>query len=102
MVDGGLLGTMKPSAFLINTARGPLVVEEDLAGALRGGVLAGAALDVVGREPMELASPLPGTPNLIVTPHIAWATLAARRNLMRATVANVRAFLDGKPINVVN
>lgn len=102
MVDGGLLGTMKPSAFLINTARGPLVVEEDLAGALRGGVLAGAALDVVGREPMEPASPLPGTPNLIVTPHIAWATLAARRNLMRATVANVRAFLDGKPINVVN
>lgn len=102
MVDAGLLRTMKPGAFLLNTARGPLVVEEDLAVAIREGVIAGAALDVVRREPMEAASPLLHAPNLIITPHIAWATLAARRNLMRQTVNNVRAFLAGEPVNVVN
>lgn len=102
MVDAALLQRMKPTAHLVNTARGALIVEEDLANALRKGEIAGAALDVITREPMAPNSPLLGVPNLLVTPHIAWATLAARQNLMKATAENLRAFLSGNPINVVN
>jgi glycerate dehydrogenase len=102
MVNKALLGHMKPTAYLINTSRGPLVKDADLAEALRQGKLAGAALDVVSTEPMPSDNPLLEAPNITITPHIAWATLAARRRLMQTTAENVAAFLAGKPINVVN
>ena len=101
-VDAALLSGMKPSAFLLNTGRGALINEQDLATALRNGQLAGAALDVVSREPIPADNPLLDAPNCIITPHIAWAALAARRRLMAQTAANVAAFLAGKPVNVVN
>ncbi|HVM97450.1 MAG TPA: D-2-hydroxyacid dehydrogenase [Candidatus Acidoferrales bacterium] len=101
-VNAGLLQRMKPTAFLINTARGALIEEGDLAAALNQGLLAGAALDVLSNEPMSKDNPLATARNCIITPHIAWASLAARRRLMAATVQNVRAFIDGRPINVVN
>ena len=102
MVNKALLGRMKPTAYLINTSRGPLVKDADLAEALRQGKLAGAALDVVSTEPILPDNPLLKAPNITITPHIAWAALAARRRLMKITAENVAAFLAGKPINVVN
>jgi glycerate dehydrogenase len=101
-VDTALLRRMRPGAFLINTARGALIDEHALAATLAAGALAGAALDVVSTEPIAADNPLLLAPRCILTPHIAWATLAARRRLMATTVANVRAFLAGHPINVVN
>jgi len=100
-VDRALLATMKPTAWLLNTARGGLVDEQALADALAAGVIAGAGLDVVSIEPMRPDNPLLGAPRCIITPHNAWATLAARRRLMETTVENVRAFLAGRPVNVV-
>ena len=101
-VNRSLLTGMKPSTFLINTARGGLVNEPDLAAALRKGTIAGAAVDVVSREPIAPDNPLLGAPNCLITPHLAWASLAARRRLMAQTAANVAAFLAGEPVNVVN
>lgn len=101
-VDRNLLRTMKRSAVFINTARGGLVDELALADALRAGELAGAAVDVVSTEPMRADNPLLHAPHCIITPHIAWGSLAARRRLMVATVKNVEAFLADDPINVVN
>ncbi len=92
----------KPTAFLINTARGPLVREQDLADALNAGRLGGAALDVLGQEPPAADNPLLTARNCIITPHIAWATAAARGRLMATAVENVQAFVAGKPRNVVN
>jgi glycerate dehydrogenase len=102
LVNAARLATMKPGAFLINTGRGPLVVEQDLADALNAGRIAGAALDVLSLEPPQRNNPLLGAKNCIVTPHIAWATHSSRSRLMDVAVANLRAFLDGKPQNVVN
>jgi glycerate dehydrogenase len=96
------LSIMKPSAVLINTARGPLVVEQDLAAALNDGKLAAAALDVVSREPIDPGNPLLTARNCYLTPHIAWATREARARLMEVAVGNVRAYVEGKPLNVVN
>jgi glycerate dehydrogenase len=101
-VNRDLLQLMRPTAFLINTARGALVDETDLAAALSEGRLAGAAVDVVSAEPMHADNPLLAARNCIITPHIAWASLAARQRLMTATVKNVKAFLAGRPTNVVN
>ncbi len=102
LIDAAALAWMKPSALLLNTSRGPLVVEADLAAALRAGRLAGAALDVLAEEPPRADNPLLSAPNCLVTPHHAWATQAARRRLMGVAVDNVRAFLAGAPRNVVN
>jgi glycerate dehydrogenase len=102
LVNRDRLMRMKPTAFLINTARGPLIVEADLADALTAGRLAGAAVDVVSVEPIRPNNPLLKAPNCLITPHIAWATADARRRLMDATIANIEAFLEGRPVNVVN
>ena len=102
MVNKALLERMKSSAYLINTSRGPLVKDADLAEALRQGKLGGAALDVVSTEPIPPDNPLLQAPNITITPHVAWAALAARRRLMQVTAGNVAAFIAGKPINLVN
>jgi glycerate dehydrogenase len=101
-MNDGRLRLMKPSAFLINTSRGPLVVDQDLADALNAGRLAGAAVDVLSVEPPVSGNPLIGAKNCLVTPHIAWATREARGRLLEVGVANVAAFLRGKPENVVS
>jgi glycerate dehydrogenase len=101
-VNTDLLRSMKPSSYLLNLARGGLINEQDLASALKNGTIAGAGLDVVAHEPMLAGNPLLNAPNCIITPHIAWASLAARRRLMHIVTANVSAFLAGSPINVVN
>ena len=102
LVSAARLSRMKPTAFLINTSRGPLVDEAALAAALRAGRLAGAGLDVLSVEPPPADHPLVGLPNCHITPHIAWATRAARQRLMATAVENLRAFIAGKPQNVVN
>lgn len=96
------LKLMKPSAFLLNTSRGPIIVDEDLADALNNDVIAGAGIDVLSAEPPPKDNPLFGAKNCIITPHIAWATREARKRLMDITVNNLKSFLDGKPVNVVN
>lgn len=101
-VNAALLCRMKKTALLINTGRGGLINEQDLADALNSGTLAGAGLDVVSREPVLADNPLLGARNCLITPHIAWAALAARRRLMAQSAANVAAFLTGDPMNVVN
>ncbi len=101
-VNAGRLATMKPTAFFLNTSRGLLVNESDLAAALNAGQIAGAGLDVLAVEPPRADNPLLTAKNCIMTPHIAWATKAARARLMRIAVENLRAFLEGKPVNVVN
>ena len=102
LVNAARLSTMRPSALLINAARGPLVNEADLADALARGVIAGAALDVLSQEPPPPENPLLRAPRCVITPHNAWATLAARKRAMQIATANVRAILAGAPINVVS
>ncbi len=101
LVSWPLLQTMKRSAILINTARGPLLNEADVARALKEGIIAHAGLDVLSAEPPPADNPLLSAPNCFILPHVAWASFAARQRLMHETVENVRAFLDGKPRNVV-
>jgi glycerate dehydrogenase len=93
---------MKHGAILINTARGPLVNENDVAEALKSGQLAGYGADVMCQEPPSPDNPLFAQPNASITPHVAWATIEARERLMAIAIANVKAFLEGKPVNVVN
>lgn len=102
MVNTRQLGRMQRHALLVNTSRGGLVNEHDLAAALSSGQIAGAAVDVVSREPIVADNPLLTAPNCLITPHMAWSSLAARQRLMQTTAENVTAFLAGKPINVVN
>jgi glycerate dehydrogenase len=102
MVNRERLQLVKPSAFLINTSRGGLIVEQDLAESLNEGRLAGAAVDVVAQEPIQPDNSLLSARNCLITPHIAWATREARSRLLAATVANVANFLAGRPTNVVN
>ncbi len=101
LIDGRRLALMKPTAFLINTSRGPLMVNRDLAAALNDGRLAGAGLDVLSVEPPAEHNPLLSARNCLVTPHIAWATREARDRLMPTVVDNLAAFLAGKPQNAV-
>jgi glycerate dehydrogenase len=102
LVNARRLSQMKPTALLINTSRGGLVDEPALAEALNAGRLAGAALDVLAAEPPSASNPLLTARNCLITPHLAWATRAARSRLMHVAVENVRAFLQGRPGNVVN
>jgi glycerate dehydrogenase len=102
LVDAQRLALMKPTAFLLNTSRGPLIDEVALAKALNAGGLAGAGLDVLSTEPPPYTNPLLEAKNCLITPHIAWASRAARSRLMQTAVANLRCFLSGKPENVVN
>lgn len=101
MVCWERLTRMKPTAFLINTARGGLISELDLARALHTGRIAGAALDVLAEEPPNPDNPLLTASRCIITPHLAWTTLASRGRLIRATADNVRALLSGSPQNLV-
>jgi glycerate dehydrogenase len=102
LVDARRLGLMKPSAFLVNTARGALVDEAALAAALDAGRIAGAGLDVLSVEPPPPSNPLLRAKNCVITPHVAWATRNARRRLIEATAGNLQAFAAGRPRNVVN
>lgn len=101
MVDTKRLKSMKPSAILINTGRGPLVKDDELAEALNANVIAAYGADVMTVEPPESNNPLLKAKNCYLTPHIAWATREARQRLMRICRDNIKAFLDGKPVNVV-
>jgi len=101
LMNEAKLKLMKPSAFLINAARGPLVKETDVIAALEAGVIAGAGLDVQEVEPLEPDSPLFSTKNLFLTPHIGWQRLESRQKLVDTTISNVAAILAGKPENVV-
>lgn len=96
------LQLMKPSAYLLNTSRGPVIVDHDLAEALNNDVIAGAGIDVLSTEPPPAGNPLFTAKNCIITPHIAWATKEARSRLMDITVNNLNAFLKGAPVNVVS
>jgi glycerate dehydrogenase len=104
MIDRGLLQAMKSDALLLNTARGAIVNETDLAACLREGVIAGAGLDVLSREPPPADHPLlaPDIPNLIVTPHNAWASRSARQAALDQLAAVIEAFVAGRPLNRVN
>lgn len=102
LVDARRLALMKPTAYLINTSRGPLVNETDLAAALNSGRIAGAGLDVLSVEPPAADHPLFTARNCVITPHLAWASVAARRRLLGIVAANLRAFIDGTPANVVS
>ena len=101
MINRDSLAQMKKTAYLINTSRGPLVVENDLADFLNEGRIAGAAMDVLGVEPPDKLCPLLTAKNCYITPHIAWATLASRERLMSIAVKNIKSYLAGKPQNVV-
>ena len=102
LINAERLALMKPTALLINTGRGALINETDLAAALHQGRLGGAGLDVLTLEPPPATNPLLHAPNCVITPHIAWATKAARQRLIAEVAANVAAILAGRPRHVVN
>ena len=102
MIGAKNIARMKDGAILINTARGPLVDEAALAAALESGKLKGAACDVISAEPMKADNPLKDAPNIIVTPHMAWAPIESRKRIQDCTLRSIQAFLDGHPINTVN
>ncbi|CAG4988518.1 Hydroxypyruvate reductase [Dyadobacter sp. CECT 9275] len=102
LINTERLSWMKPTAYLLNTGRGPLINEQDLADALQNGVIAGAGLDVLSVEPPKPDNPLLTAPNCIITPHIAWASFEARQRLLQMVADNLSAFQHGKPVNVVS
>jgi glycerate dehydrogenase len=102
LINAPNLARMKPTAFLLNTSRGPIVVEEDLAEALNTNRIAGAGIDVLSAEPPPPGNPLFGAKNCLITPHISWATKEARARLMKGSLANLAAWQSGAPTNVVN
>ena len=102
MINKDSIKNMKDGVIIINTARGALIVEQDLKDALAAGKIAGAACDVVSQEPINADNPLLSAPNIILTPHIAWAPKEARVRLMNIAVNNLAEFLKGNPVNIVN
>lgn len=102
LINKDTIGKMKDSAILINTARGGLLNEQDVADALRCGKLRYAAVDVVSKEPIDPNNPLLSAPNCIITPHMAWAPVESRLRLLDCTVQSIEGFLAGKPVNTVN
>lgn len=102
MINKATIAKMKDGVILINNSRGQLIDETDVAEALKSGKLAAAGLDVVYTEPIKADNPLLKAPNCIITPHMSWGAKEARQRIMDITVSNVKAFLDGKPVNVVN
>lgn len=102
LVNAARLAQMKSSSYLVNTSRGPIIVAQDLADALNAGRIAGAGLDVLTVEPPPADNPLLTAKNCYLTPHISWATSAARERLMQMTIDNLKAFLAGTPQNIVN
>ncbi len=102
IINKGNIGKMKDGVIILNTSRGPLIVEEDLAAALNSGKVAAAAVDVVSTEPIGLDNPLMKAKNCIITPHIAWAPKESRERLMGIAVDNLAAYINGKPVNIVN
>lgn len=102
IINSDSISKMKDGVYIVNTARGGLIVEEDLRNALESGKVGGAAVDVVSTEPIKEDNPLLGAKNIIITPHIAWAAKNARERLLDKAVRNLEAFMFGKPINVVN
>lgn len=102
MVNASFLRRMKNTAFLINTARGGLICEHDLKAALESGEIAGAGVDVLSAEPARADNPLLSSEKCIITPHIAWASFEARSRLMEIFKENVKGFVSGKPVHVVN
>ncbi len=102
LINRETLALMKPTAFLINTARGGVVEEAALCEALKNGIIAGAAIDVLDQEPMYDNHPYLGCPNIIITPHVAWAAVESRTRLISRVADNLSAFISGNPINVVN
>lgn len=101
LINKNTLALMKPSAFLLNTSRGPLIVDRDLADALNAEKIAGAGIDVLSVEPPSPDNPLLSAKNCVITPHIAWASFAARQRLMETAVSNVSRFLAGAPQNAI-
>ena len=102
MVNKDSIARMKDGVILLNTARGPLICEQDLANALALGKVSYAAMDVVETEPIPENSPLLTAPNVFITPHIAWAAKETRQRLMDIAVANLAAYVQKNPIHVVN
>lgn len=102
IINRDTIAKMKDGVILLNNSRGPLIVEQDLADALNSGKVYAAGLDVVSTEPVKPDNPLLGAKNCIITPHISWAAREARQRIMDITVANIQAFMDGKPVNAVN
>ena len=102
IINAKTLSQMKKSAFLLNTGRGPLINEQDLADALQNGVIAGAGLDVLSTEPPAVDNLLLSAPNCMITPHIAWASFEARKRLLQITADNMRTFINGNTQNVVS
>ena len=102
IINASSIAKMKRGALLVNTGRGPLVNEQDVADALISGQLGGYGADVMCQEPPSADNPLFSAPNAYITPHVAWATYEARQRLMAIATGNVKAFIDGAPVNVVN
>lgn len=102
IINKDTISKMKNNVMIINNSRGPLIVEEDLAEALNSGKVAGAALDVVSSEPIKADNPLLEAKNCIITPHISWAPIESRKRLMDIAVNNLKRFLEGSPVNIVN
>ena len=102
LINAARISQMKDGVIIVNNGRGQLIVEQDLAAALRSGKVAWAAVDVVSAEPIAPDNPLLHAPNCIITPHISWATKEARERIMQTTADNVKSFMAGKPAHVVN
>ena len=102
MINKETLAKMKPTAYFVNTARGGVINEQDLADALNSGIIAGAGIDALTFEPMREDCPLRNAKNCTITPHIAWAPKQTRERLLEKVSENLKAFIEAKPINVVN